>query len=864
MKTITPILRSFAVLLLLLAAPGWLHAQGTAFTYQGQLYSGTNPANGTFNLTFSLFAASTGGSSVAGPVTNNSVHVTNGLFTVMVDFGSSQWNGQTNWLQIGVETNGTTNFTALSPRQEVTPTPYSIYASSASAGGLIGSLPSTSLGGTYGGAVTLSNKANVFDGNGGGLTNLNATNLTGTISDNQLSNDVALLDVNQTFTGTNIFKTGTNAGALLVQGNAAIVTNLFTGLAFQYNSGSGDGAIMSSFNDGFAGLTFYTKAGSGVPVLEQMFVNRYGVVGIDQQNANNGVLANGTTNGAGLVFGVGGGEGIASQRTAGVNQNGLDFYTASARQMSILNNGNIGMGTTNPSTALQVVGTVTATAFVGDGSGLTNLKASQLPAAVVTNNEPSVTLNNLNLTGNLDLTFPTGTILSGPGEILYFGLNNNFFIGYDAGTGGPLGASSMENTAVGNFALNRLTTGSYNTAIGYESLYNNSTGTNNVATGLLAMFANTTGSFNTADGEGALYQNTVGNFETAVGYNALLNNTNGSNNVAVGYLALAANTNGTDNVAVGNQALAADSSGLVNTAVGYQALLNSQSGIGNIALGAFAGDQYTGSENNNIAIGSGGVTGESLITRIGTAQTDCYIAGEVHAFAGLNLDVGNNNTGTITTNALVFGNGANPGTTSGEGIASKRTSGGTQYDLEFYTDFTQQMTILNNGNVGIGTSNPSQALQVIGTISCSTITITGGSDLAEPFQISALDKDAPQGAVVVIDEANPGRLKLSDVPYDVRVAGVISGANGIKPGIQMQQQGLLEGGQNVALTGRVYVQADTSNGPIQPGDLLTTSSTPGHAMKVTDHAKAQGAILGKAMTGLSEGKGMVLVLVTLQ
>jgi hypothetical protein len=80
----------------------------------------------------------------------------------------------------------------------------------------------------------------------------------------------------------------------------------------------------------------------------------------------------------------------------------------------------------------------------------------------------------------------------------------------------------------------------------------------------------------------------------------------------------------------------------------------------------------------------------------------------------------------------------------------------------------------------------------------------------------------------------------------------------------MHQQGLLEGGRNVALTGRVYVQADTSNGAIKPGDLLTTSSTPGRAMRVTDHAKAAGAILGKAMTGLSQGQGMVLVLVTLQ
>ena len=147
---------------------------------------------------------------------------------------------------------------------------------------------------------------------------------------------------------------------------------------------------------------------------------------------------------------------------------------------------------------------------------------------------------------------------------------------------------------------------------------------------------------------------------------------------------------------------------------------------------------------------------------------------------------------------------------------------------------------------------------------CSSLTIEGGADLAEPFQISAADNEIPQGAVVVIDEQNPGHLKLSDRPYDTRVAGVVSGANGIHPGIQMQQRGSLEGGKNVSLTGRVYVQADNSGGPIRPGDLLTSSSVPGHAMKVTDHGKAQGAILGKAMSALKDGEGMVLVLVTLQ
>jgi len=81
----------------------------------------------------------------------------------------------------------------------------------------------------------------------------------------------------------------------------------------------------------------------------------------------------------------------------------------------------------------------------------------------------------------------------------------------------------------------------------------------------------------------------------------------------------------------------------------------------------------------------------------------------------------------------------------------------------------------------------------------------------------------------------------------------------------MSQPGTLADGQHpVALSGRVYCWVDATQGAIEPGDLLTTSNTPGHAMKATDAAKAQGAIIGKAMTGLKEGKGLALVLVTLQ
>ncbi len=110
-----------------------LCAQGTAFTYQGQLSSGGNPANGSYDLTFSLYNSTSLASPViAGPVTNSAVAVTNGLFTVSLNFGPGIFSGANYWLQIAVRTNGTGSFTTLSPRQPLLPVPYAIFANTAS------------------------------------------------------------------------------------------------------------------------------------------------------------------------------------------------------------------------------------------------------------------------------------------------------------------------------------------------------------------------------------------------------------------------------------------------------------------------------------------------------------------------------------------------------------------------------------------------------------------------------------------------------------------------------------------------------------------------------------------------------------
>ncbi len=139
--------------------------------------------------------------------------------------------------------------------------------------------------------------------------------------------------------------------------------------------------------------------------------------------------------------------------------------------------------------------------------------------------------------------------------------------------------------------------------------------------------------------------------------------------------------------------------------------------------------------------------------------------------------------------------------------------------------------------------------------------IIGGSDLAERFNLSI---EAEPGTLLVIDEVKPGLLKPSTTTYDTKIAGIVSGAGGVNPGLTLHQEGVLEGNTEVAIAGRVYVKATTANGAIKPGDLLTTSDVAGYAMKATDRERAYGAVIGKAMTGLESGTGLVLVLVNLQ
>jgi hypothetical protein len=138
-----------------------------------------------------------------------------------------------------------------------------------------------------------------------------------------------------------------------------------------------------------------------------------------------------------------------------------------------------------------------------------------------------------------------------------------------------------------------------------------------------------------------------------------------------------------------------------------------------------------------------------------------------------------------------------------------------------------------------GTWNPSITsnggnIHCTGTISAK-VDMVLGADVAEGFAVEASDKIEP-GTVMVLD-AN-GTLRASDESYDRKVAGVISGAGDYRPGVILDHRESSEGRLPLALVGKVYCKADATWGPIEIGDLLTTSPTPGHAMKASDSTRA--------------------------
>ncbi len=503
---------------------------GTAFTYQGRLKSAGQPANGNYDLRFTLYDAASGGGPVGSPVTRAPVIVTNGNFTVLLDFGAV-FDGEARWLEIGVRTNGSSSsYSTPSARQPLTPAPYALYAPSAglaatattavTASNLVGNLsgdvtgtqtatvvarvggqtatdvasgaatanaatsantpdrivkrdasgnfsagtitagsftgdgagltglkanqltsgtvPDGRLAGIYSSALTLNNAGNSFTGNGAGLMGLNANNLaTGTVADGRLSGNVALLNANQTVSGSNIFagvSTLTNANNRFVgtfSGNGAGLTNLNAGQSL-----SGNGAGLTNLNaselasgtvpsgrlsGSYAGaLTFNNAAnsiagnGSALTALDAGNLASGTVPGarlsgtyssaVTFNNAANSFSGSGagltSLNADSLASGTVPGARLSGMYSSAVTfNNAANSFSGSGAGLTSLNAGALASGTV-PSAQLSgtyssaVIFSNAANSFSGNGAGLTNLNAGSLTSGTVPSARLSGTYSN--------------------------------------------------------------------------------------------------------------------------------------------------------------------------------------------------------------------------------------------------------------------------------------------------------------------------------------------------------------------------------------------------------------------------------------------------------------------------------------
>ncbi len=421
-----------------------IYAQGTAFTYQGRLTDGTNPANGLYDFQALLFTNATLGAPLVGvTAANPAVGVTNGIFTMTVQFSlipvfNNPFNGQALWLDLAVRTNGPGTYSTLTPRQKLTPTPYAIFASAAgSASNYLGTIADSQLSANIprvnGPAdFNVGITAAGFQGDGSQLTGLNAAELIyGTVADYVLSTNVALRNATNNFTASliatnlnNSFK-GSFTGSLA--GNGAALTNLN---ASQLASGTVPDFMLST-NVALRNTT-NTFASTNVfagPVIATNLNNSF-------KGSFTGSLAGSATSFSGALAGdVTGTQAATVVATVG-GQTAANVAAGTGAANAATN-------TTIPGTIVKrdasgnfSGATITATAFTGSGAGLTNLNASQLttgtiplpqlPPAVVTNNSATaLTLFGVFSGNGTGLTNVNAAVLGGLSSANYWQLGGN-------------------------------------------------------------------------------------------------------------------------------------------------------------------------------------------------------------------------------------------------------------------------------------------------------------------------------------------------------------------------------------------------------------------------------------------------------
>lgn len=353
MKTSLPKIAVALVLVTILSIRN-LHAQSTAFTYQGRLNDNGSATTGSYDLQFAVYDAASNGNSVGSALTNSATSVSNGLFVVQLDFGAAIFNGSDRWLEIGVRTNGSAGaFTILSPRQQITSMPYAIQSANATSATMAASANSVSAANISGtlalaqlpGVLVTNNSSSVnlsgtFAGSGTGMTNVNAASLSGLNATNFWQGGGNTVAAGQFLGSVNnqaveVRVNNQRVWELDPNGTGGAAPNIIGGAPINFVAAGATGATIAG---GGSGLFGYTNRVTG----------SYGVIsgGASNSAVASATVAGGFQNNAGGIGGSVGG-GINNQATSpyatvpGGSNNvaGGQFSFAAGQQAQATNDG---------------------------------------------------------------------------------------------------------------------------------------------------------------------------------------------------------------------------------------------------------------------------------------------------------------------------------------------------------------------------------------------------------------------------------------------------------------------------------------------------------------------------------------------